>query len=432
MKSKSEKLKTKGWTRQAAPLLLLLLSAVHCSLPTALHATRVHTSGFETNNTTATEWNAASGTFALDTGTVHSGVYSMRYNLSAQQGNVTRTVATQTSGTHYYRWFRRWATLPASATPSLFENSGSGGTTARVLIVGGGSPVLRLNNNTTGTNADMTTVLTTGVWYRIELAHTLLDAGGSMELRLYSDMDASPLETVSITGEDTLRTNVSSFLVGSAAANSTQDFYDDDIVVNHTAASPFNTWVGPSNIALAVPGANDSTAWTATGAGCTGAGNYDCVNDEPGTPDDATTYNTHATANGEDRLGLATLPAEIPSDAVMIAMTVMDRWDGNGNTGTRQGRHLVWDDGGSQTNGPTHTRCDVAAGNWTMASTAQITTMNLSGKTKANVGSYDLGYEPLNNAECRVTAIWGSVEWAPAPAAPTCTNSIALTGVGCR
>lgn len=411
-------------------LFALWLFTVHCSLSTALLADRLITSGHETNATTTTEWTLTSGTFALDTGTVHSGTYSMRYNVAAQQGYVNRVHATLTSGTVYYRAFRRWGTLPSTGTPSIVENNGGGGTTLIVRIVGSGSPTLRLVNNTTATAATMTTVLSAGVWYRIEVAHTLLDAGGSMELRLYNDMDASPLETVSITGEDTLRTNLTQWYFGSLGANSTQDVYEDDIVVNSSAGSaPFNTWVGPSKIALAKPGSNDTVAWTKTGANCSGTTNTDCVDDEPGTPDDASGYNLSATANQEDRLNSATLTAEIPSDAVMIAMTVMDRWDGNGTTGTRTGRHLVWDEASAQTNGPTHSRCDVAAGTWTIASAAQTTTMNLTGKTKANVQSYDLGYEPLNATECRVTAIWANVEWKPAPP-PATLNKMMMLGVG--
>jgi hypothetical protein len=318
----------------------------------------------------------------------------------------------------YTRFFARWTTLPSSATPSLLENSGSGGTTLSVKVIGGGSPVLRLGNGTTGTTALMTTVLSTSVWYRIEVSHVLLDAGGSMELRLYSDMGAIPLETVSITGEDTLRTNVTQFYFGSLGGNSTQDFYMDDIVLNTSAGvAPFNTWAGGTKFALLKPTSNSSVTWTRAGANCSGTTNADCVDDEPGPPDDASGYATSSTANNEDRLNVASLPSEIPSDADMISLTVYDRWDGNGTTGTRQGRHLIWDEAGAQTNGPTHTRCDVTAGSWSIATPSQITVLDLGTRSKANVGSFDLGYEPLNTAECRVTAIWGNVEWKPAPSA---------------
>jgi hypothetical protein len=406
----------RGWVL-AFTLAFYLTPNPQSPIP-VLHADRLITSGHETNATTTTEWTATSGTFALDTATVHSGVYSMRYNLSAQQGYVNRLITTQTSGTLYTRFFARWTTLPSSATPSLLENSGSGGTTLSVKVIGGGSPVLRLGNGTTGTTALMTTVLSTSVWYRIEVSHVLLDAGGSMELRLYSDMGAIPLETVSITGEDTLRTNVTQFYFGSLGGNSTQDFYMDDIVLNTSAGvAPFNTWAGGTKFALLKPTSNSSVTWTRAGANCSGTTNADCVDDEPGTPDDASGYATSSTANNEDRLNVASLPSEIPSDADMISLTVYDRWDGNGTTGTRQGRHLIWDEAGAQTNGPTHTRCDVTAGSWSIATPSQITVLDLGTRSKANVGSFDLGYEPLNTAECRVTAIWGNVEWKPAPSA---------------
>ena len=58
----------------------------------------------------------------------------------------------------------------------------------------------------------------------------------------------------------------------------------------------------------------------------------------------------------------------------------------------------------------------MAAGNWSINSTANHIVFDLGARTKTNVNSFDLGYEPLNNAECRVTAIWANVEWKEASA----------------
>ena len=395
-------------------IVALLASGFLLLASAPAHADRLRATGLETNNFTQTEWSATSGAgLSIQTGTVHSGTYAIRINQTSSSSYGRLDYASQTSGSVFVRTYFYFATRP-NVNVGLIQMSSGGsgnsinyvnsGTTWSVGSVGGGS-------------ATGTTVLSTGRWYRLELRVLISDTVGEVEGRLYNDMESSPLETLSLTSQDTLPTNLTQLYIGAWSASNTSDFYIDDIIINNSAGvAPFNTWAGGTKFALLKPTSNSSVTWTRAGANCSGTTNADCVDDEPGTPDDASGYATSSTANNEDRLNVASLPSEIPSDADMISLTVYDRWDGNGTTGTRQGRHLIWDESGAQTNGPTHPRCDVAAGTWSIASSAQISAFNLGSRTKANVESFDFGYEPLNSAECRVTAIWGNVEWKPAPA----------------
>ena len=413
------------WTVKTLRIAALLFTT-YCSLATVLHADRLIASGFETNNLTQTEWSATSGTVSVVSTAKHSGTYALLSNPSSSIGYSHRAFGSNiTSGTVYDHFYFCIDTFP-NANPVTLEHGNSGGTTiATVDFVTSGSTWRIVNAVTTTTVTGVTALstgscTTAGTWYRIEFRVLLSDTVGVVEGILYVGDSTTATETLSITAEDTLTTNIGRVRVGLSVTNSTSDIYFDDVITNTSAGvAPFNTSVGPSKIALLKPASDNTVTWTKTGANCSATTNADCVDDEPGTPDDASGYNTSATANAEDRLDVGSLPAEVPSDADMISLTLMDRWDGNGTTGTRTGHNLLWDELAAQTNGTTHSRCDVVAGTWSISSTAQTPGFDLGARTKANVEAFAFGYEPLNNAECRITAIWANVEWKAAAAAPT-------------
>jgi hypothetical protein len=412
-------------------------------------AARLHTSGFETNNLTETEWSsptAAGGTRAAISTGCHSGTYCFE---SAQGGTTGNNViqyglvGAVTSGTQSLRVAFKLVTEPNAFphTIACFRNSAGAAT-------GGGPVELRLTksgsdyfidtfNTLTSITYSGTIAFASGTWIVIQQKVVIADSpNGSIETRINGVVDAG----ASATGIDTLDgTNgmrgINIGGQGTPAARSGYDYIFDDVALND-ATGTFETGY-PRNdaiISLMKPTSDNSVTWTKTGANCSGTTNTDCVDDEPGAPDDVSGYNTSSTANNEDRFNLTALPAEVAANNTMIVADLYDRWDGNGTTGTRQGRNLIWDNSSNQTNGATHTRCDIAAGNWTIAAganSAAHTPYNLAAFTKANVNSFTIGYEPLNNAECRVTAIWLNVESAPVPACGG-SSSIALMGVGCR
>ncbi len=89
-------------------------------------------------------------------------------------------------------------------------------------------------------------------------------------------------------------------------------------------------------------------------------------------------------------------------------------------------RMLIWDEGGTQTNGPTTVLNDSTA--FALMGTNDHLVLNTSGKTKANLDSFDVGYEPLTASNTFVTAVWVNVEWKAAAASGS--RNLMLLGVG--
>jgi len=137
--------------------IVLFLFAVHCSLAAAL-AARLHTSGFETNNGTQTEWDAVSnGTFS--TGTVHSGTYSGNVNITTSTGYFQRSFTAKTSGTLWIRAFFYYSTLPSTGDANIIQGGSSGPLNVRVVA---SSSKFRLRNSITTTQVDSTMTVSTG------------------------------------------------------------------------------------------------------------------------------------------------------------------------------------------------------------------------------------------------------------------------------
>lgn len=380
---------------------------------------RILTCGFEEvtaiTDIEETMWTSASGTPEIQTTTVRSGVNALRIAAGAARQLVRNLSATVTSGTYFVRASLRIAGAPSLDNRELFAIFSSG------LVDG---PRLQMDTNRTLELVNVVTgtvitgpVLAVDTWYRVEIRYVISDTVGELELQV----DGVSFGT--ITNEDTLPTNVGRFGWGSDVANFGADVFWDDIIINDaTGAAPFNTWPGDSKIALAEPGGEDSMQWENGAAGTPSL--YTNVDDQPGLPDDATTYNMeNDTASQVDRMTLATLPAEIPSDANMIALDLYMRVGGDGTT-ARNITNKIWDEAGVLTNGPL---ISAAISGWRIASvgpTNEHQAFDLGARTKANVQDFDVGYD--NNSvnetrERRVTSLWVQVEWiegAPAAGVP--------------
>ncbi|MCI0624847.1 MAG: hypothetical protein L0387_24945, partial [Acidobacteria bacterium] len=261
------------------------------------------------------------------------------------------------------------------------------------------------------------TDITTNTWYRVEVRHLLSDTVGELQLRLYDGDSTSTIDDVSLTGEDTLPTNIQQFFLGNLLS-STYDVNFDDVAINNDSGTFQNSWPGPGKIALVAPASDDTVQWTRQGAGCT-ATNTDCVDDVPGTPDDATGYNDNGTSGNTDRLNKDALPAEVPSDADIILVDVYARFGGSGTAGVRQCSVELWDEGGNQTSGPTTGLCDTTG--WNLMGTDDHLVFDAGARTKANLddADFDIGYANRSNHSNRVSAVWANVEWIEAPPAPT-------------
>jgi hypothetical protein len=388
----------------------------------AARADRKWTNGFEENAFSAATsnglWYAIDGTIAIvSSANCHSGTYCARANPTTNVGRVRKNlVGAVTSGTFSYEGYYYFATLPNADPILMMTTSNAAGLEMQISFLHSAADVLQLKNAVTSTSQNGTVSLTTGVQYRIEAQVVYADSGGSMVMKLFNADSTTPLETLTISGEDTLATNFSLTYWGLSTTNSTADLYLDDVAINDDAGSVFNSWIGPTKHVMLVPASDVSVTWTKNGAGCTGTGNYDCVDDLPNAsgPDDATTYNEDATITNADRMALSNVPAGVPSDADMILLDVLSRY-GAAGTGTSTGRSQLWDESGSETDGVS-VNMDIGAGVWTTSSTSSHLVMDLGTRTKANLDSFDVGYKGLTgtgNAR-RISAVWALLEYIEA------------------
>lgn len=386
---------------------------------------RILTCGFEENNFAATMWTTVSGSPTLQTITVRSGTYAMTIDDGVQE-SVTRNLSVAvTSGTYFTRFYWQASDVTPLGTRVLADGAGAG-VSWRLQITTAG--VLQLLNGVSGSVVVTGPTLAINTWYRIEVRHLLSDTVGELELRVDGTSYGSQ------TGADTLNGDMSRFVFGGPTAAGGLGIYDDIIINDATGVAPFNTWPGGSKIALAEPGGEVSMQWE---DGATANPSlFSNVDDLPGAPDDATTYNKEDdTASQVDRMTLATLPVEIPSDANMIALDMYMRV-GSTATTARDITNKIWDEASVLTNGPL-----IAANinGWRIASvgpTNEHQVFDLGARTKANVQDFDVGYD--NNSvqatrERRVTALWVNVEWiegAPPSGPAAGLRTLALTGVG--
>lgn len=380
---------------------------------------RLFTCGFEENNFTATMWSLSTGTTpTIATDQKHSGTYALKCATSGSTALVARYLANVvTAGSLYYRLYLYIANDP-SADVSLFENRNQDAATKGVALQYiTASQVLRLKNFITATVADFSSTISPATWYRVEIEHAIANVGGSMTARLYAGDSTTLVEEQSITNEDTLPGHIQNNYFGVFLTNSTSEVWFDDIAINDSADPGDGSnmsWCGPGKIALVYPDTDTATIeWTPN----TGTDHANLVDDVPGTPDDATTYNGDTQATNIDRLNVSALPAEVTSDADILLVDVYARVGNNSTTGSPSMLLYLWDEGGTLTPGPS---LSTDINGWRICATNEHLVYNAGSKTKDNVNNFDLGYKG-NTADGRnkwITALWANVEWIEA-AAPT-------------
>ena len=377
---------------------------------------RLFTSGFEENNLLETMWLDFNPTqHSISTVQKHSGTYALRANPTSNNTGVFKRLSpNKNSGTVWTRVYYRVASFPVGgdATLHTIESSSFERSVEAWLIDVGGNKRIRLVNVITGTNQDSSFNLSADTWYRIEVRLLISDTVGEAELRHYTGDSTTPDFTLSITGEDTLPTNIEAFAFGSYTNNQTSDIFLDDIAINDDAgAAPFNTWTGPGKIFLIEPASDVSVAWTKSGS-VPAATNWEGVDDLPGTPNDATDYNSDSGTTNVDRLGLTNLGAEVGSGDDIILLDAYARVQGGAASQTAILR--IWDEGGTPSDGPS---IALPNGSWGILSTAEHQVFEAGTRTKANIDSFDAGYKGASGASAKdITALWLNVEWIEAVA----------------
>lgn len=315
--------------------------------------------------------------------------------------------ANVTSGTYYFRFYFRPASLPAAnAMIAVWQNSTPADIGYLELLTTGEIKLTSTPGSETITSA---TQLVGGTWYRIELKYLLSDSVGEYALRIDGNDEGTPLS-----GIDSLATNFRYFCLGNSV-NATFDALYDDVAWNDTT-NPGDgsnlSWCGPGKIALIKPASDTATIeWTPN----TGTDHTALVDDVPGTPDDATTYNGDTQATNIDRLNVTALPSEVPSDATINIVDVYARVGNNSTTGTPSMLLYLWDEDGTLTPGPA---LSTDINGWRICATNEHLVYNAAAgsKTKADIGNFDIGYKG-NTADSKnkwISALWANVEWIEA------------------
>jgi hypothetical protein len=388
---------------------------------------RLFTSGAETQYvgtaSDSMEWTTSSG-LVTTSAWAHTGTYSYQITNSSTV-TADRDVSTnQTSGTHSWRIFLKTPPSWAGTTGDgiIWRALNSTPSPAGFVSIKASTQTVGICPEPTGTCAGATYgtyALAPSTTYRIDIRLLLSDTVGELEARVYSDGNPGTLlDTILVTGTDTLNTNLRRFRIGNLNGyNFGGTMYMDDIAWNDSSGTFQNTYpIGPGRVSLVNPGSNNTVTWTINGSCST---NYDCVDQLPkATAVDDTTFNSTTTVQ-TDRFNLATLPSEIPSDATMILLVPYMRMGGTSSTGTNTARYAVWDDGGSKSSGTTAAFCDQNGWSQVTATPSNTLPIDLSGKSKSAVASYNIGYEPVSLAQsCKVSALYANIEWVEAPSTP--------------
>lgn len=232
-------------------------------------------------------WTNTQGLVALSSSPVRSGSFAYRFNITtAQVSRLRRDIPTKTSGTLWHRLYVRFASLPVGSEGGLLEIRSSGSVAAfglRITTAG----LFKLRNEVTTTNVTSAAAVSTGNWYRFELRHLIADAGGELEVRMYLENETTAIETLSITNEDTLPTDLTQVFFGDMIGAATWDFTLDDLALNDETGSVQNSWCGPGHVVLmGLNGDGSLGGWTSEGT----APHFDSADDWPGAADDDTTY----------------------------------------------------------------------------------------------------------------------------------------------
>jgi hypothetical protein len=392
---------------------------------------RLFTCGFEENNIVTAggaSWNAAAGTSVTVVGTApHSGAAHLRTpsGVSGTTGPRKDFSGTRTSGTLFYRVYWRAATLPTSGTTTRIMSGASSGTAEvwRILHTRADNTI-RLENVPATTNGSTTAVVTSGVWYRIELRMLVSTTVGELELKLYEGDATSPMTGGTIllngggSGEATISTNIQQFWCGPfSSVNQGQVWYFDDVAINDATGTFQTSWCGPGKIALQI-GDEDVLAGFSDWTPNTGTDHFAMIDDLPGTIgtpqvcDDDTTYISASTAGLDDWVYLPGLPVEAPSNCTLILAHTNARM--KGNAVTPQVRLRFWT-GLDTYMGNTYTLTTAYA----PANTANSLVVNLGALIKNDTMNFEHGVELIDSLEARCTAIWTNIEWLEA----TTTNT---------
>lgn len=264
---------------------------------------RLWSSGFELNSTTSgVEWTAAVDDGVVGTiqgTTVRSGSYAMQVT-SLSSGAAKGLQYTFNSGDltaeRFIRFYFRYATLPSADNAIFAVKSGGGSNIAAIKLSSTGT--LKLFNATTQVGSASSS-LSADTWYRIEFRYDASGAAGTHVLA--ARIDGTQFATTSaatLTGIANMQLGGNIYL----EAQTTGNFYFDDVAVNDNTGSFQNSYPGAGSIIHIRPNAaGDNTNWSR--GGTDSGANWSQVDENP--PNDSTDRVQDTVLNEIDDYNLA-------------------------------------------------------------------------------------------------------------------------------
>ncbi len=245
---------------------LTLACAILIGLSAPAQADRVYSLGHEFNSTTAAigAHSGCNDSPTFDATSKRSGTYGL--HLSALTSGTVRGCrsnlrpAGESATMNWYaREYIRFVTLPSATTSTVLAFTTNGFTTrvAYVKVDNTGAVTVFDEDGQVGSTCD--TTVSTGTWYRFELHLDGSPAAGSdvVEFRINgTDQTSCSATNRSIA---TAWSNLFWGGNGNAEAQTTGEWYIDDIAVNDTAGSAQTSWPGAGAIGVAFVDADGDT-----------------------------------------------------------------------------------------------------------------------------------------------------------------------------
>lgn len=380
---------------------------------------RLWSSGFELNSlTTNVEITNIQSTPVLQTSTVRSGTYAAQIT-SLGSGTVKaisyQFVSAVGTGPYYFRTYFRYATLPTANNAIIrLSTTTTGSTVASVRLTSTGG--LALFNGSTQIGSTSSN-LTANTWYRVEVHFDRSPAGGSQILELFIDgLSIASSSSLTLSG------NILDFAVGGnlqAEAQTTGNWYFDDLAINDSTGATQNSFPGAGNIVYLRPsGAGDSTQWT-IGGSSPAATNWQSVSEV--TPDDAITFVDQNTSGKSDFYTVTSSPLG-PSDTVNVVQ-IGFRFNNNTADATTSFQLQV-----EKTSGGTVSKSSNIIANavvWGTNSSAAAILLNYqfslyndpdsSPWTQSTINSMQIGaiIAASGTHNIQITGLWALVEYVP-------------------
>lgn len=390
---------------------------------------RLWSSGFELNSIgNGVEWQQSGGSPVISSTVFRSGSYSTQITgmtSGASMGYRYGFISAPANGPYYTRTYFRVDTYPSAENRIITLRDTNVGAD-RVWITIDSVGDLRLYDEDGQISG--TTSLSTGTWYRIENEVDRTGAGGAHVIKARVD----GTEFAAATNRN-LSTGVDTYRVGgnlNTEAQTTGDWYFDDIAVNDSVGGSENTYPGQGElIHLRPDSAGDNEDW-ASGTGSTFA-EVDEV-----TPDNATTHIASSTSGHISDFNCAATPAALSSDDVINCVQVGWRFRTNSTVGTNPivVLRVKKESGGTVTE----------SANTTFSSTTWVTNSIASPRnhlitlyndpdgnpwTKSTLDSLQVGVR-LTNAStglAQVSTLWVLVDHKPAVSVAATANTYMTT-----